>query len=148
MKIIIAGTDRTEEMLRAIETRARTFAPVSKYSPQDSALALRSAANPDEFAERFHVLLRHHRAINTDSLDAPRRPGAIGAVIYMAKQLMWRLLRHQHHRVTGQQNAINELLTAAMDLHRDATRRKIESLEKRISELEAELSRLRPEERR
>jgi len=148
VKIIIAGTDRTDEMLRAIETRARTFAPVSKYSPQDSALALRAAANPDEFAERFHALLRHHRSIKIDCFDIPRRPNAIGPVIYLAKQLMWRLLRYQHDRVAAQQNAINELLTAAMDLHRDATRRKIESLEKRISELEAELSRLRPEERR
>lgn len=144
MYLGIAGQDRSADTGADLARRAaRHRGPLSRWSEADSALSLREARDTQDFLERYCRLVRLHTAASVADFPIPGRPGAAGTLLRQLKAFLWKLLRYQHERMAGQQNAINGLVAHAVDLQRAASREALAALEQRVQVLEAKLARSR-----
>lgn len=144
MQLEIAGQDRTADIGADLTRRAaRHQGPLSRWAAADSALCLKSSRDAGEYLTQYCRLLRLRYAVSTESFPIPGKPGAKGRILRRIKGFLWTLLRYQHDRMAFQQNAVNELVISAIEFQREAGQQAIASLEKRIHDLEAEVSGLR-----
>jgi len=139
MYLGIAGQDRSSDVGVDLSRRAaRHSGALSRWSPGDSALSLKTARDPDDYLDRYGRLLRLRFSVSTESFPIPGKPGSTGTILRTIKGVLWKLLRYQHDRMAFQQNTINELVISSVDFQRTASRRAIADLEHRIRTLEAD----------
>lgn len=135
MKIVIAGEDRTGVLapILAEEERIRAQDPRCLFLDWSvNALSLADATSESDYLDRLQALVRYKNHVDTRIFDIPRRPGAAGALWSRFKQLLWKVLRYQHDRVTFRQNLVNSDLTALVEFQRAEIRK----LAARVAELE------------
>ena len=143
MRLTVANVDRTgdlgQEIARAagamVAAKTRDELPIF-LSTGDSVLSLRSAKKEGEYLDRLTNLMLSRTGVGTFDFHIPRKPGLLGSVVATIRQFLWKVLRYQHDRVAFQQNSINIQLTAAIEFMRAEYEQKIETLEKKVAELE------------
>ena len=129
-RIVIAGQDRTGEMLAALSAG-------EGESPSSPGLGLARSASEGEYLSRLLELLRTRDGLHTRRFDIPSPPGLRGRILRLIRRLQWKALRFQHDRMAFQQNAINGQIAAALEFLREEHRRDVAKLEARIAALEA-----------
>lgn len=134
-RIVIAGQDRTEEMLAALS--AGEGAPPA--TPTPPGLGLATSTSEADYLARLLELLRTRDGLHTRSFDVPSRPGLRGRILRLIRRLQWKVLRFQHDRMAFQQNAINGQIAAALEFLREEQRRDVAKFEARIAALEGKL---------
>lgn len=138
-KVIIAGTDRTEELRRSFSPDLERMSATGRFlslPAEVNALRLRDAHSASELSRRFVSLLRHRNHVDTMAFEIPRRPGMRGAVMKAVKGALWRLLRYQHDRVAFRQNLINSHVTSALEFQHELFEDELRRLRERVEELE------------
>lgn len=143
MHLEIAGQDRTADIGADLTRRAtRHQGPLSRWATADSALCLQASRDADEYMAHYCRLLRLRYAISTEPFPIPGKAGATGHLLRRIKGFLWKALRYQHDRMAFQQNAVNEQVISALEFQREAGKNALLTLERRIRELEAEVTRL------
>lgn len=148
MKLAVANKDRAGDLVRELAdaAAARSQEEAPEFHPLDySALLLRSAANDDEFVEKFLKLMWHRAGVTTEDFHIPRKPGFIGGIMGRIKSVLWKVFRYQHDRIAFQQNTVNTQLTAAIEFTHANHIARVKTLERRVAALEASLDRSVPE---
>jgi len=143
MQLFIAGTDRSRDLGEDLARSAAHHKGGRRYAPEHSALSLKEAKNEAEFAERFCRLVRMRHGVSTDDFAIPTRGGWQGGIAGGIKRLLWKLLRYQHDRITYQQNVLNELLIAAIELQQKLLAQREGELTARLTRFEEELRELK-----
>ncbi len=144
MYLIVAGKDRASDIGSDLTRRAgRHQGPLSRWSPADSALSLKTSRDAGEYLERYCRLLRLRYSVSTESFPIPGKAGIGGTILRTVKAFLWKLLRYQHDRMAFQQNAINELVIGSVDFQRTLARQSQAAVEQRVRALEAEVAALR-----
>jgi len=143
MQLLIAGEDRSRDLGPAIARGAPQTRAARRYAPADSALSLKAAKDEADFAERFCRLVWMRHSLRTDDFPIPSRPGWRGRVMAGIKRVLWKLLRYQHDRIAFQQNLLNELLIAALELQRRLVERRAAEMLDCLAGFERELRELK-----
>ncbi len=140
MRLKVANRDRTGDLARSIAEAARVReqrGPAPRFlSPQHSALSLRDATNQGEFLDRFIRLVHIRHGVDTAPFRILRKPGFVRSLRTWFETKLWNWLRYQHDRVVNQQNMINDLIIAGLELENDRFRREIDELKQRLARLE------------
>ncbi len=140
MTITIAGHDRpdlADQVRRRADELARGARIPDIVSKEIGAPALAQSDSDAGYQENFIRLLRYRDAVDTLDFEIPRRPGAWGLCIRKLKQVLWKLLRYQHDRITFRQNMINGLFTRALEDELILRRRETAELRARLAALES-----------
>lgn len=139
MNLIIAGEKR-DDLLAEISREASVLQEDSRrpvtVSSEIGASALTGLETENCYHEHFLRLLRYRDAVDTLDFGIPRKPGFIGWWLSRLKQVLWRLLRHQHDRLAFRQNLINGLFTEALENEHRLRMRETSELRQRLEELE------------
>lgn len=137
MRIVVAGQDKSQEIGGELTRRAaRHQGPISPWAEADSALSLKHSRDQADYLKRFHRLMRLRYALCTDPFPVPGKPGLAGTLMKGPKAFLWKLLRYQHDRMAGQQNAINELVISALAFQNAELQQRLNTLEQRLQTLE------------
>ena len=139
-KIQIAGEDRTDELLPALEAAASARVDrlhAKRRMPEQTALGLREARSEAEFLERFLEHLRRQHGRFSEGYEPVPRKGLSGRVRGAVQGLIARLLRFHQDPVQARQGLLNELLLSAMEFQQDAHRHDLERLADRVRALES-----------
>jgi len=128
-RIVIAGQDRTEELLAASQGDTAATPP---------GLCLARSANETEYLSRLLELLRTRDGLRTATFDIPAPPGVFGRLLRLLRRFQWRVFRYQHDRMAFQQNALNGQIVAALEFLREEYRRDLARLETKVAALEAQ----------
>ncbi|MBI2440359.1 MAG: hypothetical protein HYV35_03200, partial [Lentisphaerae bacterium] len=137
MKIIVAGQDRTGELLPELRERSAAFARAAEHRkpkllPSDiSARALAEAKSEAAYLNELIRLLRLREGVDTLPFSIPSRPGLRGWVMVQVKRALWRLLRYQHDRIAFRQNLINTMLTSALEFEVRQRQKEVAELQRR-----------------
>ncbi len=144
MKLTVAGRDRTEDLALDVVCEADMLASGRKaieFPPLDqSALFLGTASGRSDFINKLLRLIWFRAGVDTSPFHIPRKPGPFGVVAAWIRALLWKLLRHQHDRITLQQEGINTQITAALEFIREEQQEEVEELRGRIRDLELQMA--------
>ena len=90
-----------------------------------------------DFLDAYLGILRDTAFVDISDFEIVERRSRFARPLVRLKKLIWSLLRFYTYRLWSQQNQVNGLLLAAIEGMREEQREKLESLEKRITALEA-----------
>lgn len=142
MKIWAAGADRSGDLGQQVEAAAAALANHPGAPPPletfHSSLILREAVDEADYNRKLVDLLVLKSGGSTADFYIQRRPGLLGAVTAGVRRALWKVLRYQHERVIGQQNAVNTQLTVALQFLHDEYTRELADLRGRVAALETE----------
>ena len=124
------------ELRRSVdEKRARGV-----YDDPDIARAERhnllNLKDDDEFLQRYLACLRQTVVVDINDFEIVERRARFGKLLVGLKSAIWKLLRFYTFRLWSQQNQVNTMLLAALDVTENRFRDRILKLEARIAELE------------
>ncbi len=123
--------------------------PAVARAERHNLLALQ---DDDAFMTRYLACLRHVVSVDINDFTIFERRSRFARLLVGLKTLIWKLLRFYTFRLWSQQNEINGVLLAAIEVGEQRSRRRIEALEARLAALEntrpanAQPSRNGPEE--
>ena len=90
----------------------------------------------DEFLQRYLACLRQTVVVDINDFEIVERRARFGKLLVGLKSAIWKLLRFYTFRLWSQQNQVNTMLLAALDVTENRFRDRILKLEARIAELE------------
>jgi hypothetical protein len=125
-----------EEIRRRVaERRAR-----GEYDDATVARAerfnLASLKDDEEFLERYLTCLRQAVAVDIADFEIVERRARLAPLLKRLKRAIWGLLRFYTFRLWSQQNQVNGVLLAALEIVAARDRDRIAKLETRVRELE------------
>ena len=140
MRVWVGEADRSDSLGRDVSAQAATLQAHPDTPPPleafHSSLILREAQSEADYNQKLVDLLVLKSGGSTSDFYIQRRPGLAGSLAAAFKRALWKVLRYQHERVIGQQNAVNAQLTMALQfLHAEYTR-DIAELRRRVAALE------------
>ncbi len=100
---------------------------------------LANLQNEEEFLSFYLECLRDAAFVDISDFDIIERRPRFGSLLVALKRAIWKLLKFYTYRLWSQQNQVNGLLLAAIETSDNQSREHIRALEKRITELEAQL---------
>lgn len=131
---------------RVAERRAR-----GEYDDATVARAerfnLANLKDDDEFLERYLTCLRQAVTVDIADFEIVERRARLAPLLKRLKRAIWSLLRFYTYRLWSQQNQVNGVLLAALEIVAARDRELIGKLEARVRELEARLPAARDERR-
>lgn len=90
----------------------------------------------DAFMERYLTCLRHVVSVDINDFTIFERRARFARLLVGLKTGLWKLLRFYTYRLWSQQNEVNGVLLAAIEISENRARRRIEALEARVEALE------------
>lgn len=91
----------------------------------------------EAFMERYLACLRHVVSVDINDFTIFERRARFSRLLVAFKTVIWKLLRFYTYRLWSQQNEINGVLLAAIEIGENRARLRMEALEARIAALEA-----------
>ncbi|MDA3798062.1 MAG: hypothetical protein PF692_03170 [Kiritimatiellae bacterium] len=93
----------------------------------------------EDFTPYFMSCLKASISIDINDFEIVEKRSKFGKILVKYKTLIWKSLKFYTYRLWSQQNYVNSLLLSALETVEQNHRIKLESLEKRIEELEKKL---------
>lgn len=93
----------------------------------------------EAFMERYLTCLRHVVSVDINDFTIFERRPRFAWFLVRLKTLLWKFLRFYTYRLWSQQNEINGVLLAAIEVGENRSRQRIDRLEGRVAELERKL---------
>lgn len=90
-----------------------------------------------DFVQRYLACIRQAAVVDINDFVIVERRKRFGRPLVFVKRSIWKLLRFYTYRLWSQQNQVNGVLLAALEIIEDRHRERIEALEARVRELEA-----------
>ncbi len=140
VKIGAKGVDVTALMA---EIRAEVARKASEGVYTDLRVALAEKTNLDQLKDQdgFFTLylesLREAVAIDINDFPIVERRRFFSPILVKLKKSIWNLLKFYTYRLWSQQNQVNSMMLALAEELDDRYKRRIETLETRVRELEA-----------
>jgi hypothetical protein len=100
--------------------------------------------NQDDFFALYLESLREAVVVDVNDFPITERRRYLAPFLVRFKKAVWSLLKFYTYRLWSQQNQVNGMLLALSEELDDRYKRRIEALEKRVSELEAKKPESRP----
>ena len=100
---------------------------------------LSNLKNEEEFLSFYLECLRDAVFIDISDFEIVERRQRFSSLLLALKRTIWNLLKFYTYRLWSQQNQVNGLLLSAVESSDNRSRERIGTLEKRISDLEAQL---------
>lgn len=131
--------ERIVEQIREQVARKRAE---GAYDDPDIARAERhnllNLKDDDEFLQRYLACLRQTVMVDINDFEIVERRARFSHLLVALKRTLWKLLRFYTFRLWSQQNQVNNMLLAALDVTESRFRDRVRKLEARIAELEAQ----------
>jgi hypothetical protein len=142
IRIGAEGVD-VEALVREIRERAEARAAQGFYDEATLARAerynLANLADDERFLERYLACLRQAVQVDINDFEIVERRARLAPLLVRLKRAVWGLLRFYTYRLWSQQNQVNGMLLAALELADARARGRIRELEARVRELESRL---------
>ncbi len=128
------------------EIRRRVAERRSRGEYDDATVAraerfnLANIKDDDEFLERYLTCLRQAVTVDIADFEIVERRARMAPLLKRLKRAIWSLLRFYTYRLWSQQNQVNGVLLAALEIVAARDRDLIGKLEARVRELEARTS--------
>ncbi len=145
MKVWVSGKYGTD-LSEKLSAQALTMQDTDYSSLLDgerAILCLPEAMSEEDYLTRFVEIMRRRHDVNPALYSQPRTPGLRGQFSYAIRIFLWRIMRYQHFWLTFHQNGINAMQAEAIDFENRERKRQIIELEKRVKDLEEELTTLK-----
>lgn len=124
---------------RVAERRAR-----GEYDEAAVALAerynLANLKDDADFLDRYLACLRQAVQVDINDFEIVERRARLAPLLKKLKRSIWGLLRFYTYRLWSQQNQVNGMLLASVEIIAKRDQARIDALEARIQALEAQLS--------
>lgn len=89
-----------------------------------------------DFVRRYLACVRQASLVDINDFAIVERRKRFGRTLVLFKRSIWKILRFYTYRLWSQQNQVNGVLLAALEMIEDRHRERIESLEARVRDLE------------
>ena len=144
-KPITIGADgiNADEIVEQIRKRVSERRSAGFYDEASVVCAerfnLANMVDDDEFIEHYMKCLRQAMQVDINDFEIVERRARFAPLLKKLKKAIWSLLRFYTYRLWSQQNQINNMLMAALEIADKRSRIRIRNLEERIAALEARL---------
>lgn len=139
VKLSIAGRDRSadlaEELVAQAERRSNPDL-TEKIEKEKDILCLKDSGGAEDYQDRHLLLMRSRNCVDPASFNLPSGRGLIGVLLRFVRRIFWKISRWQCDEMAFRQNAINAHMTYQLEFERDARRKQVADLSKRVEKLE------------
>ena len=145
-KPITIGADgiNVDEIVAQIRKRVEERRNAGYYDEASVICAerfnLSNMADDDEFIEHYMKCLRQAMQVDINDFEIVEHRARFAPLLKKLKKTIWALLRFYTYRLWSQQNQINNMLIAALEISDKRSRTRIRALEERVAALESKLS--------